>query len=432
MTVADEALDHELAFFNAELAKAGGPGSKPGIAALGDTDAKVARLVRTVARLMYVTNISDMHIEPVLNGNERSLRVRVRETGGLREMHRIPFAFHEPITQEWKRLAGLAADDKLAGRGVARFTFDNQLCAFHVTVAPTFHGDVIVIRLIPTRIPTLAQLGCSNSAISEWITRPAGLVLFTGPTGSGKSTTMAACVASRIDERVNITVIEPEIAYLYPEGVTQLDVKASGVAAAVQSAMDLDVDVLVLSEMPQNPALDRDVAQRIVWAAETGHLVLALMHARDTASALYEFVDAGVKRSLLADTLNGIVTQYLVRALCPACKLPRAVSLELLDDIRTRATRDGFALSDAHEFYGPVGCEQCDNKGYVRKVAIHETFEFTPSLKAAFVGGASLPEFRRVLEEHKHGSSFAAGMRLAVEGVTSPEEVVRGVGERGF
>lgn len=170
---------------------------------------------------------------------------------------------------------------------------------------------------------------------------------------------------------------------------------------------------------------DPELAQRAVAAAETGHLVMTTMHTHDALSPLYEFLEWGVKRSLLTANITGIVNQRLLFKLCSACKAPHVPDPELLKEIRKSAEEGGYQIPASATFFQPVGCAACGKRGYAGRFALHEYFTFTPALRAAFLRGASLDEFTKLVREQGQLSSFAAGVKRAVEeGITSLDEVM--------
>jgi type IV pilus assembly protein PilB len=218
--------------------------------------------------------------------------------------------------------------------------------------------------------------------------------------------------------------VEDDVTYMFPPGVAQLKVKNFTCAEGVQAVLGQDPDVIIVGELKGDPEL----AQRVAVAAESGHLVLTCQHAYDSISPLYEFLESGVKQSLLAAHIIGIVNLRILRRLCDACKAEQVPEEGLLEEIRTSAEAGGYRIPDSAVFYVPVGCDSCHGEGYegyADRFAIEECFTFTSTLKAAFLRGAPAEEFTRLVREEGQPSSFAVGVQKAVEGLTSLEEVMR-------
>jgi type IV pilus assembly protein PilB len=215
--------------------------------------------------------------------------------------------------------------------------------------------------------------------------------------------------------------VEDDVTYMFPPGVAQLKVKNFTCAEGVQAVLGQDPDVIIVGELKGDPEL----AQRVAVAAESGYLVLTCQHAYDSISPLYEFLESGVKRSVLTAYIIGIVNLRILRRLCDACKAEHAPEEGLLEEIRTSAEAGGYRIPDSAVFHVPVGCESCQGEGYAGRFAIHECFTFTSALKAAFLRGAPVEEFTGLVREEGQPSSFAVGVQKAAEGLTSLEELMR-------
>ena len=416
-----EVLDGELAFLAEELAKAGASAADSDDPSLAGEAGKITQLVRRMVWLLHAHGGSDIHLEPVWEAGQEYGRLRLRIDGRLRDVRHLPAALFEPLVLEWKQQAGLSLEEQSRPQdGSAHITYGPTLIALRVSVVPTLYGERVAVRDIPTRVPILDELGMGSSPLKEWTLRPRGLLLITGPTGSGKSTTRAACVREVTDRGLNIMAAEDEVDYLFQPEVAQLKVEQFTCADGVRAILHQDPDVVIVGDVRGDP----DLAQAAAMAAETGHLVLACLHAYDSISPLYDFLECEVKRSLLVSNVIGIVNQHLVGRLCDACKVEQTPDQELLTEIRKAAEEGGYRVPEGAVFHGPVGCEVCHD-GYVGRMAIHECFAFTPALKAAFLRGAAQEEFAKLVREEGQVSSFAAGVQRAVEGVTSLDEVMR-------
>ena len=417
-----EVLETELAAFAEELAKAGASTDESDDPALGGEAGKISQLVRRMVWLLRTCGGSDLHLEPIWEAGQEHTQLRMRVDGELREVRRMPRSLHEPLVLEWKQRAGLSVEERLRPQeGSARLSYGETLVLLWVSVVPTLYGERAAIRSIPTRVPTLAELRFADSPLREWVRHRQGLVLVTGPSGSGKTTTRTACIQELLEAGLNIMAVEDPVEYLFPSGVAQLKVEQFTCAEGVRAILGQDPDVIVIGELRGDP----DLARSAATAAEMGHLVLACLHAYDGIAPLYDFLEWGVKRSLLAANVIGIVNQRLLLCLCEACKVEHAPDRELLEEVRRSAEEGGYRIPESAVFYQPAGCESCGGRGYVGRFALHEYFTFSPALKAAFLRGAPVDEFSRLVREQGQPSSFAVGVQKAVEGVTSLEEVMR-------
>jgi len=415
-------LETELAAFAEELAKAGTSTDECDDPALVGEAGKISQLVRRMVWLLHTCGGSDLHLEPIWEAGEEHTQLRMRVDGELREVRQMPRALHEPLVLEWKQRAGLSLEERLRPQeGSARLSYGETLLPLRVSVVPTLYGERTAVRSIPTRVPTLAELRIADSPLAEWVRHGQGLVLITGPTGSGKATVRAACLHELAERNLNIMAVEDPVEFIFPAGVAQLRAERFTCAEGVRAILGQDPDVIVVGDLQGDPDLARSAAA----AAETGHLVLACLHAYDSIAPLYDFLEWGVKRSLLAANVIGIVNQRLLPRLCESCKVEHAPDRELLEEVRRSAEEGGYRMPESAIFYQSVGCESCEGRGYIGRFALHEYFTFTPALKAAFLQGAPVDELTKLAREEGQPSGFAAGVQRAVEGVTSLEEVMR-------
>jgi type IV pilus assembly protein PilB len=417
-----EVVEGELAALAEELTKAGASTGESDDPTLAGEAGKISQLVRRMVWLLKTWGGSDIHLEPIWEAGEEYARLWMRVNGAPREVRQIPLALHEPLVLEWKQQAGLSVEERSRPQeGSARLAFGDVLVPLRVSVVPTLYGERLAVRAIPTRVPTLDEIGLDESPLREWMAQSHGLLLITGPTGSGKTTVRAACLHELADRNVNVMAVEDPVEYLFPPGVAQLKVEHFTCAEGVRAILGQDPDVIIVGELRGDPAL----AQGAAMAAEMGHLVLTCQHAYDSISPLYELLEWGVKRSLLAATVIGIVNQRLLPRLCDACKVERAPDPDLLAEVETAAEAGGYRIPDTAVLHVPTGCESCQETGYVGRFAMHECFAFSPALKAAFLRGAPLDEFTQLVREEGQPSCFAVGVQKAVEGMTSLEDVMR-------
>lgn len=416
-----EVLDAELAALADELTTAGTSIAESDDASLVGEAGKIRQLVRRMVWLLHAHGGSDIHLEPVWEAGQEYGRLRMRVNGALRDVGRLPLSLYEPLVLEWKQQAGLAIEERSRPQdGSTHIAYGKTLIPLRVSVVPTLYGERVAIRHIPTRVPTLEELGMGDSPLKKWTLRPRGLLFITGPTGSGKATTRAACVRELTERGLNIMSAEDQVEFLFPPEVVQLKVEQFTCAEGVRAILRQDPDVIIVGEMRGDP----DLSQATAMAAETGHLVLACLLAYDSIATLYDFLEWGVKRSLLVANVIGIVNQHLIPKLCDACKVEQRPEVDLLTEIKKSAAEGGYQIPDSAIFYAPVGCDAC-HEGYVGRLALQECFTFTPMLKAAFLRGALQDELTRLAREQGQLSSFAVGVQKAVAGVTSLDEVMR-------
>ena len=415
-----QVLDAELDFFAGELERAGTTVEANDDPTLEGEAGKIAQLVRRMVWLLYTRKGSDLHLEPTWDAGEEYSLLRLRVDGLLHETRHLPSRLHAALVMHWKDLAGLDRDSTVPQDGSARFIFGNLQVRLRVSIVPTLYGEKVAARTIPERIPSLTELGIDDTRLPDWSHKQHGLLLITGPTGSGKTTTTVACLKERVSPGINIMTVEEPVEYQF-FGVMQVQVKGFPRIDALRALSEQDPDIIFVGELRG----DANYSEQAVYTAETGHLVLATMHAHDAISPLYILADQGVKRSLLSSNLIGCVTQRLLVKLCPQC---RALSeAPIPEDVRAGAAAGGFVIPEDAYFSKKVGCPACHNVGLHGRFALHEFFEFTPETRAAFNAGAGPEELRKLAIRHGMRTAFAEGIRRALDGDTTLEEVLQKV-----
>jgi type IV pilus assembly protein PilB len=419
-------LDTELAFFAEELLKAGSSAEEFDGPTLDGEAGKIAQLVRRMVWLLLVNKGgSDLHLEPEWNAGEQQVLLRIRVDGKLRDIRRLPFTLHESIVLEWKRLAGLSIEERARPQdGSARLTFNLHLAAVRISLVPTIYGEKVAIRPLPTHIPTLEDLGLTDTPLRDWVLRPRGLILFIGPTGSGKVTTMSACVQELIPYNVNIMTVQNPVEYVFPHGVTHLKVEQFSYVEGMRALLTQDPDVIVIGELGGDRSGelggDRELAQQMVWAAETGHLVMTTMHGHSAITPLFDFLDLGIKRSLLANNVIGVVLQSLAPKLCAACRVEAHLEPDIRDRVYQASEEGGLILPDDAIFYQQTGCPSCEGR-----VAMQEFLCFTPAVRSAFMHCSSIEEFTQEVRKQGQLSLFAAQAKRAMEGMISLDTLLQ-------
>ncbi len=382
----------------------------------------VIQVVNALLSEAVRSGASDVHFESTVDG----LRVRMRRDGVLHDVQRLGIGFQAGVLSRLKVVAGLdIAERRLPQDGRARVHIDGRDVDLRLSTLPALHGESLVLRLLDSGSSegrTLDDLGITAPIQEAWqqlVGRSSGLLLVTGPTGSGKTTTLYAALAARSSPEVKVVTVEDPVEYRL-DGVVQLpvNVKAGfGFPNALRAILRHDPDVILVGEMR-----DAETADIAVQAALTGHLVLSTLHTTDATGALARLTEMGVPPYLLAATLQGVLAQRLVRRTCDACgawrPLTRAEAAAVRDVAPPiTAVREGR------------GCEPCAHTGYRGRAAITELLTVDDALRAAFVAGTSLDALRALVRERGVTSLQQDGWRAVREGSTTIDEVTRVVSE---
>ena len=390
-------------------------------------EGKLRSLAAHIIRRAFFSRASDIHLDPVGRGGDAHLLLRLRVDGVLQEVRKFPAGLAGAVIVSLKALAGMdTLETRLPQNGKIWATVGEKELDLRVTTVPSLFGESLTGRLLdPASIRlSLDDIGlvpADRERFTDWITRPNGIVMVTGPVGSGKTTVLYSCIRQVTRPEVKLLSIEDPIEYALP-GVTQIQVNAKiglTFASCVQTVMRLDPDVVLVGEVG-----GADTLNGCCRLATTGHLVLTTLHADDALSVLARVADWGTEPFLLAGTLVGISSQRLVRKLCPVCKDTAEVPPSLLAKAYELAEAGGHSLRDDADFLSPVGCEKCFG-GYRGRTGIYELLPATSGVKEAFIAGVSRPEMREVAIREGMTAMAADGIRKAAEGVTSLEEVLR-------
>jgi type IV pilus assembly protein PilB len=362
---------------------------------------------------------SDIHVEPY----ERNVRVRYRLDGVLREVLRPPLETAKALISRLKIMADLdIAEKRRPQDGRIRVKEDDRTVDIRVSTLPTDFGEKVVLRILDkTHLQlNLEKLGFEDADLPVFrknISLPFGMILVTGPTGSGKTTTLYAALNHINKPEINITTIEDPIEYNLP-GINQTHVRSDiglTFAHALRSILRQDPNVIMLGEIR-----DVETAEIAIRAALTGHLVLSTLHTNDAPSAITRLTEMGIEPFLVATSVKLILAQRLLRTLCPRCKVPDTPSQEQLKELYSTSDKVQRIL-----FYGPSGCRECHQTGYQGRTAVYEIFPITDSISEMIVSISTALELRKKAQASGMLTLREAAITKVEQGVTSVEEVLR-------
>jgi general secretion pathway protein E len=381
-----------------------------------EDDAPIIRLINLVFMQALREGASDIHIEPF---ESRSL-VRFRVDGVLKDVFEPPRALHGALASRIKVMADLdIAEKRLPQDGRISVRLGGQAIDVRVSTLPTGHGERVVLRLLAKNVEflQLEALGMSAGVLARidaMIREPHGILLVTGPTGSGKTTTLYAALSRMDHTELNIMTVEDPIEYdLDGVGQTQVNARVDmSFARALRAILRQDPDVILIGEIR-----DLETAQIAVQASLTGHMVIATLHTNDAASAVTRLADMGIEPFLLGSSLIGVLAQRLVRRLCPHCKVPYTPSAQewsVLDTSPPPAT-----------VYRAAGCEHCNQSGYRGRTGVYELLTIDDPLRRLIHDNAGEHLIRQHAESHGMQRLRQDGLRWILSGETSVEEVLR-------
>ena len=397
-------------------------------ASLEDADASpvVALVDRILLQAMSV-NASDIHVEP----QQKGLRLRYRHDGVLQQYGEpLPSRLIPAVTSRFKILADLdIAERRQAQDGRIRRRYRERVVDFRVNTLPSRFGEKVCLRLLDS---SATQLGLDKlisnpvtlDLVRELGSKPFGMILVTGPTGSGKSTTLYSLLAERNDPGINISTVEDPIEYTLP-GITQCQVnreKGFDFATALRAFMRQDPDVLLVGE-----TRDLETAKTAIEAALTGHLVLSTLHANDAPSSIARLDEMGVEPFMVSAALIGIVSQRLMRRVCSSCRVPYTPDEQELGRFGLMASRESevtFFKAHHHDGHGQA-CPQCKGSGYRGRVGVYEVLRMNEELSTAVSSGASTDVIRQLALESGMLTLLGYSLDLVRQGHTTLEEVGR-------
>ena len=378
--------------------------------------APIVKLATTIIENSYRADATDIHIEPF----KTYTRIRIRVNGDLVELMNISSAVHSALTTRLKLISGMNIAEKRIPQD-GRFTqvVDGTTLDVRVSSLPTVHGEKIVIRILSTgqiALRKITDLGMSdyNYAMFEHMLRvPHGVILVTGPTGSGKTTTLYAALGELAKPNVNVITVEDPVEKAI-DGINQCQVNTKAgmtFAAALRSILRQDPDIVMVGEMR-----DAETADIGIRAAITGHLVLSTLHTNDAASTVVRLVDMGVAPYMVATSLIGVIAQRLIKVLCPECKKAR---------MSTEEENELMRVPHSIQIYEPCGCQACNNTGYRGRTAIHEIIHCNSKVSSIIAAGGTKEEIEAAAKEIGTKLLRDNASELVQAGQTSIDELVR-------
>ena len=385
-----------------------------------DENAPVVQVVNRILTQGVRSRASDIHVEPM----ETQVRVRYRVDGAMSEAIVLPQRMGPALSSRLKVMAELNIVERRRPQdGQFSIRVDGRPIDVRTSVVPTVHGEKTVMRLLDKTktlisMKDLGMLPSVEAPYMQMAKSPLGMILCTGPTGSGKTTTLYATLTEVNDATKNVVTIEDPVEYQF-EGVTQMQVTDTGMSFAdgLRGILRQDPDVVLVGEIR-----DEETARIAMQAALTGHLVLSSLHAIDSVAAIHRFTDMGIQPFLVASAINGIVAQRLLRRLCSNCRQPVPPSSR---DIALVAEFTDGQMPDV--WFKPGSCHLCNETGFRGRIGVYELLEFSDSVREAVVARASHAELRDLAIGEGMKTMQMQAFHLVTDGVTTVEEVLRSV-----
>lgn len=390
-------------------------------------EAPIAKIVSTTLEYAVKSRASDIHIEP----QENRTRVRYRIDGILNEKLSLPKGIHDSLVSRIKILSQLKIDEKrLPQDGRFNFKIGEEEVDLRISTLPTAHGEKVVMRLLKKTggIPDLPELGLGSiqlKIVERAIAKPYGIILVTGPTGSGKSTTLYSILSRLNKPSVNIITLEDPIEYQIP-GLNQVQTNPQAgltFATGLRSFLRQDPNIILVGEIR-----DKETTQLAIQAALTGHLVFSTLHTNDAATSIPRLIDLGGEPFLIASVLNATLAQRIARRICKFCKgeyqqTPEVVRniKDVLGDFLPKKYQNGQAI----KLHKGVGCNECNNTGYYGRIGIFEAIEVSPRLNKMILQETTAKELENQAKEEGLLTMKQDGYLKSLDGITTIEEVLR-------
>ncbi len=382
------------------------------------SEAPVIRVVNHMIQQAVDLRASDIHIEPFVD----RLIVRLRVDGVLREVESPPPRMTAAVISRIKIMSKLnIAERRLPQDGRIMLKLRGKEIDFRISTVPTLHGESVVMRLldkkgIPLDFKPLGFLPEQEQQIKDILNMPNGIVLVTGPTGSGKTTTLYAALNHMNSTERKILTVEDPVEYQL-QGINQIHVKSKiglDFPSALRSILRQDPDIIMIGEMR-----DLETARIAVQSALTGHLVLSTLHTNDSGSAVTRLLDMGIEDYLLTSTVNAIIAQRLVRTLCSHCRTAISPDAEILPELQRLTDETDISL------YRPNGCSHCDNTGFQGRTAVIEILTITDAIRKLVLSHAEAGEIQKVARQQGMFNMYEDGLRKAMAGYTTLDEILR-------
>ncbi len=382
----------------------------------------VVKLVSFIIEEAHGLRASDIHLEP----QSGCIRARYRIDGWLKDYHELPLRLHSEIVSRIKILAGLRTDEHQAPQdGRFRMVLEARPLDVRVSVAPTYYGENAVLRLLSDKSGSfnLEALGFSPQnmqRIAEASKKPYGMILATGPTGSGKTTTLYTLLKSLNTEESSIITIEDPVEYAI-DGIQQIPVNSrTGLtfASGLRSILRQDPNIIMVGEIR-----DSETAGIAVNAALTGHLVLSTLHTNDAATTLPRLLDMKIESYLIASTVNAAIGQRLVRRICPHCKTSRKITLAEAKSLS--GVIPAAILEKQDEFFYGQGCAKCGKTGYFGRVGIHEVLVPGDAIRETILKRSTAGDIKKAAAAGGMTTMIEDGFAKAQLGITTIEEILR-------
>lgn len=408
-TEMDETLD-ELGLNQDVTLEAVGPADL-----LDASSAPLVRLVNQILSQAARRKASDIHLEPFITG----LNVRFRLDGVLQEVQNLPPKIIAPVSSRLKIMAGLdIAEKRLPQDGRITLRLGNREIDFRVSTLPTPHGERIVLRLLEksSQLLSLDEIGLSHhsSDMQQVLSTPNGIILVTGPTGSGKTTSLYAVLNHLRPSGRNILTIENPIEYQL-EGIGQMQVNEKiglTFAKGLRTLLRQDPDVVLIGEIR-----DRETAETAVQSALTGHLVFSTLHTNDAPGALTRLVDMNVEPFLVTSAVRAVISQRLVRILCTKCKQSQQATTAELEQL-------GLPTNESTTLFHPVGCPECSGTGYKGRTAIYEFMHMTNEMQSLLLQTSAAGKLRQLAQKQGMATLREEGIRKVLSGQTTLQEIM--------
>ena len=388
------------------------------------SEAPIIRLVSLIISHALAARASDIHIEPF----ENRLIVRYRVDGVMHEVESPPRRFSAAVISRIKIMASLdIAERRLPQDGRIKLRIQGKEIDLRVSTVPIMHGESVVMRILDKSGTALdfATLGFDPEVLKRFLQvlmQPHGIVLVTGPTGSGKTTTLYTALDRLNNPDLKILTVEDPVEYQM-EGINQIQVKPQiglTFANALRSIVRQDPDVIMIGEIR-----DLEPAQIAVQAALPGHMVLSTLHTNDAASTVNRLLDMGMDDYLLTSTVNGILAQRLVRTLCTHCRQAHPALPEVVEDMKLKR----YTQDDPVMLFRPVGCDECGGTGYVGRISIVELLVMSDAIRSLIMRHVTAGEIRQLAIIEGMQTMYENGLSKTVLGVTTIEEVLRATRE---